>query len=231
MNGRMSADILQFVRSFGARWFILMSGTPSVPAAIAAFLVDKTARLFLAITVVVCFILAAFFVWREEYKKVISLSHRLMPKFALQYDPQVPMCKSPEIFKDESSQTEGRAFRIQVANVGDETIYGCEARLVELHKMCEPNKMHPTKLMWAGNKFVVDVVKGVPEYIGVLQVLATGEKQIPCEGMAFVHKDIIKDPGEYLFTVVVSASNAPVKEYSIVATLADHWKAADMRPL
>jgi hypothetical protein len=96
----MFADIKQFVHSFGARWFIYMSGAPSVPAAIAAFLVEnKTARVCLAITAVGCFVLAAFFVWREQYKKVVTLTQRLTPRFAVQYDPHIAMCKSTEISK------------------------------------------------------------------------------------------------------------------------------------
>jgi hypothetical protein len=76
-----------------------------------------------------------------------------------------------------------------------------------------------------------DIVKGAPDYIGMLEVLATGQRNIPCEGIAYVHEDIIKDSAEYLFKVVVSARNAPVKEYSVIATLTDDWKAADMRPI
>jgi hypothetical protein len=76
----MFADIWQFVRSFGARWFIYMSGAPSVPTAIAASLVEnKTAQVGFAITAVVCILLAAFFIWREEYKK----SGHFKPNFAL----------------------------------------------------------------------------------------------------------------------------------------------------
>jgi hypothetical protein len=87
------------------------------------------------------------------------------------------------------------------------------------------------RLLWAGDKFSVDIVKGAPEYIGLLGALATGERQIPCEGLAFVNEDIVKQPGKYLFRVVVSAQNAPTKEYSVFATLADNWKATDMRPI
>jgi hypothetical protein len=208
-----------------------MSGPPSVLAAIAAFLVEnKTARVWLGVTAIVCFVFAAFFVWREEYKKVVTLGYRLSPKFAVRYDPQISMCKSRKIFRNEKTQTEGWAFRLEVTNIAEETILGCEARLVEVHKMHAPNKFHSTRLMWAGNKFSVDIVQGAPEYIGVLSALARGETQIPCEGMAFANEDIIKEPGEYFFKVVVSARNAPVKEYSIMATLANDWKATDIRP-
>ena len=39
------------------------------------------------------------------------------------------MRKSLEVFKDEKNQTEGTAFRVQVANIADDSLYGCEARL------------------------------------------------------------------------------------------------------
>jgi hypothetical protein len=228
----MFADIKQFVHSFGARWFIYMSGAPSVPAAIAAFLVEnKTARVCLTITAVVCFVLAALFVWREQYKKVVTLTKLLIPKFAVQYDPHIPMCKSTEIFKDAKTQTEGTAFRIQVSNIGEETIYGCETRLVGVHKVCDQNKISLTTLMWTGYKLSKDIVKGAPDYIGVLEVFANGERNILCEGLGYAREDIIRDPGEYLFKVVVSARNAPVKEFSVIAMLTDDWKAADMRPI
>jgi hypothetical protein len=59
----MLAEVLLFVRSFGGRWFIFMSSAPSVPLAIAAFFVqNKAARVGLAITAVLCLLLAAFLV-------------------------------------------------------------------------------------------------------------------------------------------------------------------------
>jgi hypothetical protein len=64
------ATFLEFLRAFGGRWFILMSGPASVPATVAAALVSSTVwRVLLACTAIVCFLFTAYWIWRIERLK------------------------------------------------------------------------------------------------------------------------------------------------------------------
>jgi hypothetical protein len=71
------ARIQDFVRAYFTNWFAVMSGGPSVPAAIlAVYVQNDTARYLLWGTVGLAFLLSAYFVWREERLKVIELDIR-----------------------------------------------------------------------------------------------------------------------------------------------------------
>jgi hypothetical protein len=87
----MFAELWLFIRSFWGRWFIAMSGSPSVPLAIIAYFVEQTAaKVALAITAIACVFLAAFLSWREEHRKwgeektkVAALNAKLSPKIEI----------------------------------------------------------------------------------------------------------------------------------------------------
>lgn len=105
-------EISIFIRSFGERWFIYMSGVPSVPAAIAAFLVEnRVAQIALAMTAIISFVLASFFVWRQQFRRwqteahrVATLEDRLAPKLLASYNDDDINCKSPPILFGDNSQ-------------------------------------------------------------------------------------------------------------------------------
>jgi len=90
----MGNEIWLFIRALGSQWFIYMSGCPAVPLTIVAFMVEsQTARIGLVITAILCFLLSAFFVWRQEFYKwktenqrVVCLKERLTPKISVIYD-------------------------------------------------------------------------------------------------------------------------------------------------
>jgi hypothetical protein len=64
------ATFLQYLRAFTARWFVLMSGPLSVPAAIGAAIVPNwVARILLAGTAIVCILFSSYWVWRIEREK------------------------------------------------------------------------------------------------------------------------------------------------------------------
>lgn len=87
----MFAELWLFIRSFWGRWFIAMSGWPSVPLAISAFFIENSAaKVALAITAIACVLFAAFFSWREEHRKwgkektkVAALNAKLSPKIEI----------------------------------------------------------------------------------------------------------------------------------------------------
>jgi hypothetical protein len=60
-----------FVRAFGSRWFVLMSGPLGVPLVlVGAYFSTGVAQIALSITAVVGAVFAAFWVWREQFQKV-----------------------------------------------------------------------------------------------------------------------------------------------------------------
>jgi hypothetical protein len=71
-------SLKNFIRAFGVRWFVFMSGPLSVPLAGLAFWVEsKTAKIGFGITALVCAIFALYWVWRVERQKVVDLEARL----------------------------------------------------------------------------------------------------------------------------------------------------------
>jgi hypothetical protein len=60
----------EFLKAFGGRWFILMSGPASVPAAVAAAVVSNSVwRVLLACTAIACFLFTAYWIWRIERER------------------------------------------------------------------------------------------------------------------------------------------------------------------
>lgn len=63
----MKPGLVDFIRAFGSRWFVLMSGPASVPLAIAAYFVPNgVARSLLALTASACVFFSCYWVWRVE---------------------------------------------------------------------------------------------------------------------------------------------------------------------
>lgn len=73
MNSTERSGIGDYFRAFSARWFILMSGPLSVPAALAAaWFENTTARILLALTAAACFVFSSYWVWKIEREKRLA---------------------------------------------------------------------------------------------------------------------------------------------------------------
>jgi hypothetical protein len=67
-------SLKNFIRAFGVRWFIAMSGPLSVPLAALAFWVESnTAKIGFGITAIVCALFALYWIWRVERQRVVDL--------------------------------------------------------------------------------------------------------------------------------------------------------------
>jgi hypothetical protein len=83
----MDTEIWLFIRSLRSRWFIYVSGAPSVPLAAATLFVEnQIARIGLWTTAILCFWLAAFFVWRQEHRKLRETREKVASLFAAEPD-------------------------------------------------------------------------------------------------------------------------------------------------
>ena len=76
-----ASGFFAFLRAFGGRWFVAMSGPLTVPFSVAALYVDSTwARALFGLLAVTCALFTAFWLWRLERERVIDLESRLAPK-------------------------------------------------------------------------------------------------------------------------------------------------------
>ena len=78
---RLSTDVWAFLRAFGGRWFILMSGPPTVPLAGLALFVGNTAlRVLFVVLAVACGVFSAYWVWRQERIARNEAEARIQPR-------------------------------------------------------------------------------------------------------------------------------------------------------
>jgi hypothetical protein len=100
MHRLESAGFKDYLRAFAARWFVVVSGPLSVPAAIAAAWVENPiARVLLALTASACFIFSSYWIWKIERENRIAadaLGHELRADFA-QFYPDVRVADNPDI--------------------------------------------------------------------------------------------------------------------------------------
>src|SRR5260370_21542856 len=75
----MGSDFLSFIRAFGVRWFVLMSGPLSVPLAAAAFYVSgDIAKVGLLITAICCAVFSSYWIWKVEREARNAAENRVV---------------------------------------------------------------------------------------------------------------------------------------------------------
>src|ERR1700730_769797 len=63
----MDSSIISYIRAFGVRWFVTMSGPLSVPLAVIAYFVQNdAAKIILFTTALLCAVFASYWVWKVE---------------------------------------------------------------------------------------------------------------------------------------------------------------------
>ena len=82
----MNSGVVSYLRAFGVRWSVLMSGPLSVPLAIVAFFVpNDMAKIALFVTSILCAFYSSYWVWKVERETRISAENAL--KDALERRP------------------------------------------------------------------------------------------------------------------------------------------------
>ena len=225
-SSRVTGSISAVLVLLGLFLSIASEVGPNVPA--SPFLQLGTWVLAIA-----CGGIAAYTVWAKEYARRVALENRLRPRIKLRYDPTIASCRAiPTLFGIAPNQTKGVAFRIQVENVGEETIYGAEARLVEVHQIGQPSELGPMLMVWVGDTPSVDLIKGVPTFAGLINILETNRWIVAsAQGWSNAHVNMFDQPGEYIFRIVVSGRNVSPAEYAVKLTLTGNWQTAKMEPL
>lgn len=74
----MDSGIISYIRAFGVRWFVAMSGPLSVPLAVITYFVQNdTAKIILFTTTLLCAIFATYWVWKSELEARIKVEAAL----------------------------------------------------------------------------------------------------------------------------------------------------------
>jgi len=63
----MDSSVISYLRAFGIRWFVAMSGPLSVPLAVLAYYIQNdTAKIVLFATAIFCAIFSSYWIWKVE---------------------------------------------------------------------------------------------------------------------------------------------------------------------
>ena len=74
----MDSGIVSYIRAFGVRWFVAMSGPLSVPLAVVGYIVqNEVAKFALFATALLCAIFASYWVWKVEREARIKAENEI----------------------------------------------------------------------------------------------------------------------------------------------------------
>lgn len=74
----MDSGIFSYIRAFGVRWFVTMSGPLSVPLAVIAYFVQNdAAKVILFTTALLCGVFASYWVWKVEREARIKAENEI----------------------------------------------------------------------------------------------------------------------------------------------------------
>jgi hypothetical protein len=238
-----------FVRAFGERWFVAMSGPLSVPLTMIAFFVEnKPAKIFLYVTAVGCAVFAAYWVWRVQYQRAKKLEERLRPKIQVSLDrltmgitdlpteisgfPQQKGPLSRWIQFDVTCATDAPLEECEAWLVGVERLINERAaeHLVEERVRCGWSQISDSKITIAPLLTQRANLFALYEYAASYRpgAATTASPQIPSGALIEPQtvpqklrlRDGIKHPGRYRVRVVVAAKDTP----SVPASFIFEWR-------
>jgi hypothetical protein len=156
---------------------------------------------------------AAFSVWRRERLAKEALNARLTPKIAISYDPTKSQCRSISTFTDQFGRNpkDGMCFRLEISNIGPETIPGCEGHLTEISYEGEKPELAPMNLTWVASApgiSSVDIRSTIESYLDVAVIDADNRMRICSLGWPNNKGNFFERQGNYIFKVAVSARNS-----------------------
>ncbi|CAN5922686.1 hypothetical protein BH11PSE3_BH11PSE3_06400 [soil metagenome] len=118
----LAAGLSQYVRAFGARWAAIMSGSLSVPFALASQFLDQWQGAITGALTASCLIVASYFIWKAEREKVIALEAEI-EKLNDERDAIAPPVQT------QFSQPEFGQWRLTLTNLSDRQIKNCQVLL------------------------------------------------------------------------------------------------------
>jgi hypothetical protein len=229
------SSFFSFLRAFSPWWFVLMSGGPSVPAAILAYYLDPLpAKIALWATAAFCVIMSAYLVWRRERLTVIELEARLIPKIKAVYDPSRPPCRSISKFTDGMNSIDGMVYRVEVESLCEEVITDCEGYLTEVAFENEPVELGVMNLTWAdmpSQTIQISLRKGVRRHLDVLVIYQNNQVRACSLGLPLNRQGFFSRLGNYRFTVVIGGHDVTLPPYKLRLHFAGDWQTATMEAI
>jgi hypothetical protein len=226
----MGSRFVDFLRSFGVRWFVAMSGPLSVPLALGGYFIsNEIAKFGLFVTAAACLVFAAYWVWRVERQARVLAEAKLTPKTIVTYDPQDEECRRIVTFTD---WHKGKSFRVRVCS--DVNI---ESRglLAEIHNIKTGQTIGSVEVRWAtlgvGGPFT-RLVPTVEQYLNVCVINDRNKLGITPVNAAWPADmgDIFDPVGEYVFRVVVDSRNDAPSTIALKLNWTGDWQTTEMVP-
>ncbi|MBI3936550.1 MAG: hypothetical protein HY323_06195 [Betaproteobacteria bacterium] len=107
-----------------------MSGAPSIPFTYwGIWQAPQNQKVIFLVLAVICFVLAAYFIWAKERNEVCNLEDKLDPKLKIKFDPLVAAYMNPQI------QPNGeRTLHVRPLVVCSKRVTNCWGKLKALYK-------------------------------------------------------------------------------------------------
>jgi len=232
---RKNGNFYSFLRAFSPWWFVLMSGGPSVPAAILAYYLDPLpAKIALWATAAFCVIMSAYLVWRRERLTVIALEDKLTLKMKAAYDPSIPSCRSISTFTDGVNSVDGMVYRVEVESLCEEIITDCEGYLTEVAFENEPVELGVMNLTWAdmpSQTIQISLRKGVRRHLDVLVIYQNNQVRICSLGWPLNRQGFFSRLGNYRLTVVIGGHDMTLPPYRLRLHFTGDWQTSTMEAI
>lgn len=215
-----------FLRAFGARWFVLMSGPLGVPLTIiGAFVSTGLVQLGLAITAMAGVGFSTFWIWREERiarnnaeTETAALKERLVPKLKCSFDAGIPGCvyHSP-VTLNSVVPILAYWYRLYVENIGIDPAIECDARLRRLTKEGVITPLIAGEIVklpfapaTAADQYAKEIRNTREEYLDFLVITEQNRALVRAldrsPGIAW--DDMFSSYGDYLFEIGITSKNA-----------------------
>jgi hypothetical protein len=215
-----------FVGAFRAHWLEAMSGSASVPFAIAAVIFQpQWQKVLLLGAAILCGWVAAFRVWRTERERADTLQERLRPIIDVFLDPNTKGVRFVDTVVYDPTQPlvppkDGPGslwVQLTVRSKTDAPLYDCEIRTLSLTS--ESGHINITEPLWAqwsngvaGQRAML-IPSGVPQPANLMafdhHASRLSSQLVPEKAML---DKKIQNPNVFIFRIAVSARDA-VTEY------------------
>jgi len=222
----------QFFSEWFFIWGPLVSGTFSVPFyALAVFSEAKYGPLIWGTMAYGAMLVSSYLLWL----RVANLEKQRIQKISSPTYYAKPPCRSVETFIDQhGSKTDAVCFRLEIKNIGEETVLDCEGHLIEVYFEGEFPELGPLNLTWAlGAPYSIkkDIIKGVSAYLDVININQNNNLRACCGGWPNNQQSFFKRHGNYIFKIVLSARNStPLSPYSFRVDFTGDWQTSTMEP-
>ena len=224
--------------SFSATLFVLGLGISIARALGVTIPADALVQLATWTLAAVCGGHATFSVWRRERIAKDALEDRVTPRLDVAYDPNKPQCHSISEFRDNRGTKvyDGMCFRLEVTNVGRDTVTGCKAQLTEVYYNGEASEFGAMTLTWAGTLpeeiLAPNIVANVSVYLDVVVITEADDMKVCSLSWPLNRQDFFSRRGTYFFTIVLSSTNsATLPPYRLRLHFDGNWKTSGIEPI